>query len=471
MATTLDCFTAYDVRGRVGESLTPKVAYRIGRACCEVLSASTMVVGGDARLSTPELKRALMRGLSEGGCDVIDLGLTGTEEIYFATAHLGVDGGIEVTASHNPAEYNGMKIVREGARPVSCDNGLLDIARRAEQDEFVEPVKRGTVRAGSVLNAYVNKLIDFVDLGAMRSLKLVVNAGNGAAGHVIDALAMRLDGVGVPLEFVRLQHEPDGRFPHGVPNPMLPEQRERTALAVRQLGADLGVAWDGDFDRCFLFDEHGTFVEGYYLVGLLAETLLRRQPGGRIVHDPRLIWNTRELVTRAGGIPVQCKTGHAFIKARMREEEALYGGEMSGHHYFRDFAFCDSGMIPWLLIAELISVTGQPLSQLLAERIAAYPVSGEINLKTDAGAALAALDAVAAPLAREIDHTDGISLDFGDWRCNVRRSNTEPLLRLNVETRGDPALLQRATRQLVTLLTEPETARRFDPLQPQGVSS
>ncbi|UXY16298.1 phosphomannomutase CpsG [Chitiniphilus purpureus] len=449
----LGCFTAYDIRGRIGDTLSDEIAYRIGRAYCDVLQPRTVVIGGDSRLSTPVLKRALARGLAEGGCDVLDLGLTGTEEIYFATWHLNVDGGIEVTASHNPAEFNGMKLVRAGAVPISGDSGLHDIQRCAEQGDFRIAPRRGTLRATSVLDAYVDCVLGFIDPAALRPLKVVVNAGHGAAGHAVDALAARLARLGAPLALIRLQHEPDGRFPHGVPNPMLPQQRAATADAVRQLGADFGVAWDGDFDRCFLFDEQGAFVEGYYLVGLLAQALLRRHPGERIIHDPRLIWNTQAQVAEAGGIAIQSKTGHAFIKERMREENALYGGEMSGHHYFRDFAYCDSGMIPWLMIAELICQQRQPLSALLAERIAAFPVSGEINLTVaDTDAALERIRATFGHEARSIDQTDGLSLDTGLWRCNVRRSNTEPLLRLNVETRGDPALLQQMTERLLALL-------------------
>ncbi len=285
-------------------------------------------------------------------------------------------------------------------------------------------------------------------MAALKPLKLVVNAGNGGAGEIIDLLAPHL-----PLEFVRICHEPDGRFPNGIPNPLLVENRELTARAVVEHGADFGIAWDGDFDRCFFFDHSGRFIEGYYLVGLLAQAILAKHPGGKIVHDPRLTWNTIEMVEAAGGVAVQCKSGHAFIKEVMRRENAVYGGEMSAHHYFREFAYADSGMIPWLLIAALVSQTGLSLAQLVEERMARFPCSGEINFRVaDARAAVERVMAHFSPLAPALDHTDGISADFGHWRFNLRSSNTEPLLRLNVETRGDQALLQRRTDEISALL-------------------
>jgi phosphomannomutase len=375
----LECFKAYDVRGRLPDDLNPDIARRIGRAYAAVIRPRTVVIGRDVRLSSPELSAALAEGLMEAGVAVLDIGLCGTEMVYFATSHLGVDGGIMVTASHNPPDWNGMKFVREASKPVSGDTGLKDIEALAERAEFppAAPV-RGRRREIDVHDAYIEHLLGYVEPGALRPLKLVVNAGNGGAGRVIDRLAPRL-----PFEFTRLQHEPDGRFPHGVPNPLLPEHRAVTAEAVVAAGADFGIAWDGDYDRCFLFDETGRFIEGYYIVGLLAAAFLRKHPGAKIVHDPRLTWNTVDIVTQGGGVPVMSKTGHAFIKERMRLEDAVYGGEMSAHHYFRDFAYCDSGMIPWLLVAELVSRAGRPLSALVEERMAAFPASGEINRKLD----------------------------------------------------------------------------------------
>ncbi len=444
--TPLDCFKAYDVRGRVPDQLNEDIAYRIGRAYAQVVRPGSVVVGHDIRLTSEALKLALANGLRDAGVEVHDIGLCGTEEIYFATFHSGVGGGIVVTASHNPKDYNGMKFVRQGAQPISGDSGLLDIKALAESADF-EPAAavRGSLQPMDSAGAYVDHLLSYVDSATLKPLKIVVNAGNGGAGLVIDRLEGRL-----PFRFIKLQHEPDGEFPNGVPNPLLEENRAITSAAVREHGADLGIAWDGDFDRCFFFDESGAFVEGYYLVGLLAEAFLRQSPGERIVHDPRLVWNTIDMVSAHGGEAVQSKTGHAFIKERMRKENAIYGGEMSAHHYFRDFAYCDSGMIPWLLVAQMVSVTGKPLSQLVAERVAAFPCSGEINRKVvDVKAVLAAIEQRYAPEAGAVDRTDGLSMDMGQWRFNLRGSNTEPVLRLNVESRGDAALMQARTRELL----------------------
>jgi phosphomannomutase/phosphoglucomutase len=375
--------------------------------------------------------------------------LCGTEEVYFQTAHRGVGGGIMVTASHNPMDYNGMKLVRENARPISGDTGLREIEALAESGAFEPAGQVGSVRVDDDKAAYIQHLLAYVDRATLRPLKIVVNAGNGGAGLVVDQLAPHL-----PFEFIRVHHEPDGRFPHGIPNPLLPENRAATAEAVRAHAADFGIAWDGDFDRCFFFDAQGHFIEGYYLVGLLAAQLLEKHPGGKIVHDPRLTWNTVDMVKGVGGVPVMSKTGHAFIKERMRAEDAVYGGEMSAHHYFRDFAYCDSGMIPWLLIAERVSSTGMTLAQMVEQRIAAYPCSGEINFKVaDASAVVRRLqDRYASIPSAVVDHTDGLSVDFADWRFNVRSSNTEPLLRLNVESRGSIALMQEKTAELRALI-------------------
>ncbi|CAM5236124.1 phosphomannomutase [Rhodanobacter lindaniclasticus] len=445
----MKCFKAYDIRGRVPDELNEDVAYCIGRAFAQTLRPAEVVVGRDVRLDSPALAAAVARGLNDGGAAVIDIGLCGTEEVYFQTAHRGVGGGVMVTASHNPMDYNGMKLVREGARPISGDTGLRDIEALVEAGGFPLLGRQAALHVDADKSAYISHLLGYVDPDVLRPLRIVVNAGNGGAGLVIDALAPHL-----PFEFVRIHHEPDGRFPHGIPNPLLPDNRAATADAVRAHGADFGIAWDGDFDRCFFFDADGCFIEGYYLVGLLAAQLLEKHPGGKIIHDPRLCWNTIDMVKAAGGVPVMSKTGHAFIKERMRTEDAIYGGEMSAHHYFRDFAYCDTGMVPWLLIAERISATGVPLAQMVAQRIAAYPCSGEINFKvSDAAAVVRMLHDRYAGDALHENRTDGLSLEFAAWRFNVRSSNTEPLLRLNVETRADTPLLAVKTAELRELIT------------------
>lgn len=441
--TPLTCFKAYDIRGQLGAELNEDIAYRIGRAYAQFLGAKRIVIGGDMRLSTEGLKQALANGLLDAGCDVIDLGMTGTEEVYFAAFHLDVDGGIEVTASHNPIDFNGMKLVRRGAQPISGDTGLQVIQRLAEENAFGSVTTRGTLTRQSCQDAYIEHLLTYIDAPALKPLTLVVNAGNGAAGHVIDALERRFQELNVPVRFIKVHHNPDGTFPNCIPNPILPENRPATAEAVKAHGADMGIAWDGDFDRCFLFDENGEFIEGYYIVGLLAEAFLKKEPGAKIIHDPRLTWNTIDICQQNGGQAIQSKTGHAFIKERMRKENAIYGGEMSAHHYFRDFAYCDSGMIPWLLVAELMSRQGKKLSELVGARMAAYPCSGEINFKVaNAKAVIAAVQAHYAEQNPKVDNTDGISLEFANWRMNIRLSNTEPLLRLNIEARGSSLLVK-----------------------------
>jgi len=444
---TLPSFKAYDIRGRVPEELDAALAERIGVGTASLLGPGPVVLGRDIRLSSPDLQAALEKGFTNAGRDVIDIGLCGTEEVYFQTFHRQAAGGVMVTASHNPMGYNGMKLVREQARPISGDTGLFDVRDFAASDAPL-PSGSGQVRSDTDKTAYIQHLLGYVDVGQLKPLKIVVNAGNGGAGLVIDELAPHL-----PFEFIRIQHEPDGSFPNGIPNPLLPENRAATADAVRAHGADFGIAWDGDFDRCFFFDSHGEFIEGYYLVGLLAVALLKRSPGGKIIHDPRLTWNTVEMVEQAGGVPIMSKTGHAFIKERMRAEDAIYGGEMSAHHYFRDFAYCDSGMIPWLLIAELVSQTGTALGDLVADRMQAFPCSGEINFRVDdAKATVARVLAHYTDQEPALDHTDGVSVEFATWRFNLRSSNTEPLLRLNVETRGDAGLLRVRTEELTALI-------------------
>jgi len=453
---TLTCFKAYDIRGKLGTELNEDIAYRIGRAYAQQLNAKRVVVGGDVRLTSAELKQALANGLMDGGADVIDIGMTGTEEVYFAAFHLDVDGGIEVTASHNPLDYNGMKLVLRGAVPISGDTGLKDIQALAESNQFPPVKTRGTLTQISILEPFVAHLLTYIEAAAIKPLKLVVDAGNGAAGHVIDALEARFNQLKIPVSFIKIHHQPDGTFPNGIPNPLLPENRSATTDAVRAHKADMGIAWDGDFDRCFLFDESGEFIEGYYIVGLLAEAFLLKHPGEKIIHDPRLTWNTIDVVKAAGGIAVQSKTGHAFIKERMRAENAVYGGEMSAHHYFRDFAYCDSGMIPWLLVVELLSRSGKRLSQLVGERIQAYPCSGEINYHvTDAKVCIQKIRDHFASTCLKREDIDGLSMEFADWRFNLRMSNTEPLLRLNVEARGNAELVKTRLNEIEKLIKVP----------------
>ena len=446
----LDCFKAYDVRGRIPDEINESLAYDIGRAFAAFVKPRQVAVGYDIRLSSPALAAAVSKGLLDCGSDVLDIGLWGTEGAYFATFAEKLDGGIMVTASHNPPDYNGMKFVREGARPISADTGLKEMRALIEGGRLPPKTARiGSERPLDIRSKYLAHLLGYVDVARLRPLKVVVNAGNGGAGLIVDALSPHL-----PVEFIRVNHEPDGTFPHGVPNPMLEENRAATTSAVRASHADLGLAWDGDYDRCFFFDENGQFIEGYYLVGLLAEHFLRREPGARIVHDPRLTWNTLDIVRRAGGTPVLCKSGHAFIKQKMREADAAYGGEMSAHHYFRRFSYCDSGMIPWLLVLAVISERRQPLSALVGERMRLFPASGEINrhLTSDARSILERVRAHYQRAAQTIDFTDGLSMEFPEWRFNLRGSNTEPLVRLNVEARGSEPLMRERTLELLKLI-------------------
>ncbi len=446
-------FKAYDLRGRVPESLNAERAYGIGRGYVEVVRPKgPVVVGRDMRLSSPELAEGLMAGLHSAGCDTIDIGLVGTEMVYHAASRAGMGGGIMVTASHNPADYNGMKMVREQAIPISADTGLKDIEGIVADEKGRTPgVQPGQNRDEDVLDEYVQRMLETIEIDELRSMKLIVNAGNGCAGPAFDALAKRL-----PLDAVRLHHQPDGHFPNGVPNPLLPENRLETSQAVRDQGADFGIAWDGDYDRCFFFDEDGRFIEGYDLVGLFAKTLLEQHPGEKIILDPRLTWNTLDQVAQAGGTALINKSGHAFIKERMRRENALYGGEMSAHHYFRDFAFCDSGMLPWLLLAQTLSQHDQTLGEMLDARIQAYPCSGEINFSVDdTENTIARVFKHFQPDNPDIDRTDGISLEFMEWRFNLRASNTEPVIRLNVETRANSDLLADKVGELSALIQAP----------------
>ncbi len=443
----LPCFKAYDIRGRVPVELDEDLAYWIGQAIAARFSPKIIVIGHDIRLSGPGLADALAKGLMDAGVDVMDIGLCGTEEIYFASFHLEVDGGVIVTASHNPADYNGMKLVRKGAKPISGDTGLRDIERLAQERNAVIGKSPGGYQKIEIRKEYIKHLLGYVEKEVFKPLKIVVNAGNGCAGAVIDLLEKEL-----PFSFIKLQHEPDGTFPNGVPNPLLPENRDITGRAVVDNNADLGIAWDGDFDRCFLFDEQGKFIEGYYMVGILARAILQNNPGAKILHDPRLTWNTIEQVEQAGGQPIMCKTGHAFVKERMRAEDAIYGGEMSAHHYFKDFSYCDSGMIPWLLVCEILSSTGKELSMLVSNMMAAYPVSGEINSTVDDPDAI--IKKVEETYGRDgtIDYTDGVSVEFENYRFNLRKSNTEPVIRLNVEARADRKLMEEKTEELLGMI-------------------
>lgn len=448
MADRLPCFKAYDIRGRIPDELNRELARDIALGYAAFLRPRRVAVGHDVRLTSPEFAGVVCDALREAGVDVVDVGRCGTEGVYFATFHLGLDGGVMVTASHNPMDYNGLKLVRQGGRPISADTGLREIEERVLRKELGPRPGGGSYEAVDIRGPYVDHLLGYIDPAGMRPYRVAVNAGNGGAGEIVDRLEGRL-----PLRFCKVHHEADGRFPNGVPNPLLIENRQATASVVVREKADVGIAWDGDFDRCFLFDERGEFIEGYYIVGLLASQVLARRPGSRIVHDPRLTWNTIEVVREAGGIPVQSKSGHAFMKEVMRREDAAYGGEMSAHHFFREFAYCDSGMIPWLLVLATMSSTGRTLSQLVGERMARFPASGEINRKVpDPLAAISRIRDLYAADARRVDETDGVGIEFDRWRFNLRASNTEPLIRLNVESRGDRSLMEEKTREVLGAL-------------------
>ena len=453
--TQLTCFKAYDIRGKLGTELNVEIAYKIGRAYGQIYQPKTVVVGCDIRLSSEDLKQAIIKGLNDAGVDVLDLGMTGTEEVYFGAFHLDVQGGIEITASHNPMDYNGMKLVRENARPIGADSGLKEIRLLAESGNFNEVTAKGKTEKYHILPEYIDHLMSYIDPAKIRPLKLVMNAGNGAAGHVVDAIEAKFKQLNMPVEFVKIHNDADGTFPNGIPNPILVENRDSTQNAVLEHAADMGIAWDGDFDRCFLFDEKGQFIEGYYIVGLLAQAFLLKQSGEKIVHDPRLVWNTFDVIEQYQGEAIQSKSGHSYIKEKMREHNAVYGGEMSAHHYFRDFSYCDSGMIPWLLAISVLSETQQKLSSLVEDMIEKFPCSGEINFKVaDTQATIQKIFDHFADQNPAIDETDGVSLTFGAWRLNVRASNTEPLLRLNIESRKDqnPKPMQDYVDELTQLI-------------------
>ena len=450
MGKYLAAFKAYDVRGKVPSELNPELAYRIGRAYADSIKPKTVCVGYDIRLSGPELCEAISRGLNDGGVDVIELGMVGTEMVYFATAHYGYDGGVMITASHNPADYNGLKMVRAESRPISGDTGLNDIEKRAFE-QIWEQTGSGTRSHQDCYADFVQHLLSIVPASDLKPLTVLCDAGNGASGVALEALLPHL-----PFKVTKRLFEPDGHFPNGVPNPILEGQRAGTIKDLKASHHDFGVAWDGDYDRCFFFDEHGNFIEGYYIVGLLAQALLVDDPNQTIVYDPRLMWNTLEIVEKLGGRAVICKSGHAFIKEKMRAEDASYGGEMSAHHYFKQHWYCDSGMIPFLLVARLVSKTGRSLGDLVGEMISRYPCSGEVNTDLPsvevAAAILEKVEAHYGSMGGKIDKIDGLSIDFADWRFNLRASNTEPVIRLNVETRGDHALMEAKTRELKQMI-------------------
>ena len=437
-----NCFGAYDIRGKFPEEINEELAYRIGAMFPKVIEAKRIAVGRDVRLSGANLLGALCKGLTDAGCDVFDIGVVGTEMIYFAVPNLTLDGGIMVTASHNPKDYNGMKFVGKNSEPLD-EIKFREFERLVKAGDKCVLGKKGTIKGISINYGYVKKILSYIDVGRLKPFKIVVNAGNGAAGYIIDEFAKYL-----PFEFVKLNCVPDGNFPHGVPNPLLPENQESTAEKVRSCGANLGVAWDGDFDRCFIFDEMGRFIDACYMIGFLAEAFLSKERGAKIVHDARAVWNIEDSVLSNGGQTVVCPAGHVFFKRKMREVKAVYGGELSAHHYFRDFYFCDSGMIPWLLITELMSKSGKKLSELLNGRVARFAVSEEVNIETnDTGRVIKTIKEMYADVGR-IQELDGISVEFDDWRFNLRASNTEPMLRLNVESRGNEELCRKKTEEL-----------------------
>ena len=459
MQKELTCFKAYDIRGEININIDEAIAYRIGRSVAQHFNAKSIVVAFDARETSPAFSKAVGLGIMDSGSDLIDIGLSGTEEMYWAVSNFSACAGIVVTASHNPINYNGMKIVKPGSKPLDDDEDFLAIKSLAESQNWTGVKKKGSSLdlSNEARAAYVSKTLSFVDINAFKPLKIVVNSGNGAAGPTFDAIEKRLNNNNTQIEFVRVDHNPDSTFPNGIPNPLLPENHHKTADIVKNVGADFGVAFDGDFDRCFFFDETGEFIPGEYLVGLFASIFLAKEPGSTIVHDPRVIWNTQDIVSQKGGKAEQSKTGHAFIKQTMRKHEAIYGGEMSAHHYFRDFAYCDSGMIPWLLIAELISLKGKSLGDLVKDRVSAYPSSGEINFTVkDANSSISLVLENFESQPKVLDEMDGYSLAFDNWRFNLRKSNTEPLVRLNIESRGPIINLESKVKEISELLNLPE---------------
>ncbi|MCZ7601978.1 MAG: phosphomannomutase [Melioribacteraceae bacterium] len=440
-------FKAYDIRGKVPGDLNTDLAYKVGKAVVKYLDAKKILIGRDVRKSSPELAEALTRGITENGADVYDLGLCGTEMIYFGTPHLDADAGVMITASHNPPEYNGLKFVKKGSVPMGYDSGLSDVETMVLKGNYeIDGVIKGKDKQIDLMKEFIDNLKQFYDPQKINPYKVIVNGGNGCIGPALDALEPL-----IPIKMIKLFHEPDSNFPNGVPNPLLPENRQPTIDVLNEHKADLGVAWDGDYDRCFFFDEKGNFIEGYYIVGILAKSILKKDPGEKIVHDPRLTWNTIKVVEAAGGEAVVSKSGHAYIKEKMREVNSIYGGEMSAHHYFRDNYYSDSGIIPFLLILQLMSEENKTLGQLVEEMVAAYPCSGEINTKLEDP--VKKLEEIKTKYSDgKMDFLDGVSVEYDDWRFNVRMSNTEPLIRLNVESKGDYKLMEEKTEELLNLI-------------------
>ena len=445
MTIKISSFKAYDIRGKLPHEINSEIAYRVGNATAKYLSAKKMVLGRDIRASSNELSESMALGLMDAGVDVIDIGECGTENVYYATGELKSCGGIMVTASHNPSDYNGFKIVGENAKPISSETGLVNIRKLAESDQRLISEKKGNLEYRDLNQSYVKKIISFIDSGSLDKLKVVMNPGNGGAGVYAELISKNM-----PIEVIKLNFDPDSSFPNGIPNPMIKENRVSTSQAVIDNEADVGIAWDGDFDRCFFFDEKGNFIEGYYLVGLLAKSFLNKNRNEIVIYDPRLTWNTIDVVQRYGGDAIQCQSGHSFIKKSMRDNDAVYGGEMSAHHYFRDFYYCDSGMIPWLLILEMISKEKMPLSQMIQKYRDRFPVSGEINLKVNNTKKIIELiKEYYLDDATGVDETDGVGMEFEKWRFNLRASNTEPLIRLNVESYNNESLVNEKTKELV----------------------
>jgi phosphomannomutase len=440
-------FKAYDVRGLYGEELDEDGAYAIGRAYVDVFSPERIAVGRDMRVHAPGMAAAVVRGASDAGADVVDIGMVGTEMLYFAVGEGGLDGGIAVTASHNPKEYTGMKIVRAGALPVGGESGLLDVRDRALALADTAGVQdSGHVRTDDVYPGFVRKVLSFVDVGEVKPLRVVIDAANGMAGAMLPPVLERL-----PIDAVPCYFEPDGTFPNHEPNPLLPENREFIVRKTREEGADLGVAYDGDADRCFFVDDSGEFVPGDFVTALLAEAILEKEQGGKVIYDVRASWAVPETIERAGGEALVNRVGHAYIKHRMREVGAVFAGEVSAHYYFRDFSQADSGVVPFLLMLELISKRGQTLSEILEPYRSRYFITGEINTTvSDVDAKLAELERVFGAEG-EVSHLDGVSVTAADWHFNVRPSNTEPLLRLNLEARS-LELMERKRDEVLTVI-------------------
>jgi phosphomannomutase len=449
----LDCFKAYDVRGKVPQELNSLLSYNIAVAYSKIIKPKKVVIGYDVRLSSPLLQEYFIRGLISSGVSVVDIKLCGTEEVYYhCFSDPTIDGGIMITASHNPADYNGIKMVGRAAKPISLDSELSLIRdyillnwidNIPPREEFTDKYVIATDKTN-----YIKHLLSYVDLGTLKPLKILVDPGNGGAGLVTKELEQFL-----PFQICYINENPNGAFPNGVPNPMIAENRTATIAAVKSLSTDFGISWDGDFDRCFLFDETGRFIEPYYLIGLLTEIFLKKHPGEKIIHDPRLTWNTISLAKKLGGTAIQSKAGHSFIKEMMRKEKAIYGGEISSHHYFRDFGYCDSGMIVWLIIAELVCQTGTKLSDLIDPLRSNFACSEEINYSTNKFEEIK--DALVKSLqgqSTKIDFIDGISMEFPLWRFNIRQSNTENLIRINVETKYDAKNVQHYLKKLESII-------------------